>query len=45
MELTRFDLQNQNIQRRIATALERIATALEKSMDAVEKRDPPEEKA
>lgn len=30
MELTRFDLQNQSIQRRIADALERIATVLEK---------------
>ena len=30
MELTRFDLQNQAIQRRIADALERIATCLEK---------------
>ena len=30
MELTRFDLQNQAIQKRIADALERIANALER---------------
>ena len=30
MELTRFELQNQAIQKRIADALERIATCLEK---------------
>jgi hypothetical protein len=29
MELTRFDLQNQAIQKRIAEALERIAASLE----------------
>jgi hypothetical protein len=29
MELSRFDLENQAIQRRIATALEKIARALE----------------
>lgn len=36
MELTRFDLQKQATQERIAKALERIAAALEKFLDVVE---------
>lgn len=48
MELTRFDMQNQAIQRRIATALERIATVLEKLpivIDEGVKHDPEKNEA
>lgn len=37
MELTRFDLQNQVIQKRIADALERIAAAVERLANASER--------
>ena len=36
MELTRFDMQTQAIQRRIAVALERIAAALERANPPLE---------
>ena len=39
MELTRFDLQNQAIQRRIADALERIAATLELITSSGEKNE------
>lgn len=48
MELTRFDMQTQAIQRRIADALERIATVLEKLpivIDEGVKHDPEKNEA